>query len=461
MKKTFENNGPKRWLIFSSMALKRDNMRLAICGLNLILIVVAAAPLSAQMALTLEEAIRLSNDNSQIVKSAIYDSLSAISDLEAAKAQRFPTASLNATSYYINKLQSAALPFPGVKLTIGTHDNYQADLRVNLPLYTGGRISSQIGMQEAVTQSRGSSLAAQRLNNVYLTRKAYLGVLAAAAIEASTDASLERLKVIREDVQNLYNSGMADSTDLLDTELALERGTQGRDEKSTAVNNAKAFLARLTGLTNSDSLILSDSIPIPNFSNYENQRPADIERPELEALTQKTRAVKYSIGLSRAGYLPNLSGYGGYSVGRPNRNFFKNVWNDYWTAGLNLYWEFNLGGRAIRNVSSATQAANSAQMAKADLEQTLILQANMALANLKLAYNNFTVSGREFKIANRQYQLGFGKQQAGNFSVNRLLELETDLTSMEQLYKASMINYYISETEYLYAIGSPRIFGGF
>jgi outer membrane protein len=443
------------------MALNRNNMRLAFYSLLLAFITLTSTPLFGQKALTLEEAIRLSNDNSQIVKSALYDSLSAISDLEAARAQRFPTASLNATSYYINKLQSAALPFPGVKLTIGTHDNYQADLRLNLPLYTGGRISNQIGMQEAVSQSRGSSLAAQRLNNVYLTRKAYFGVLAAAAVEASTNASLERLKVIRGDVQNLYNSGMADSTDLLNAELAWERGAQGQDEKSTAVKNSKAFLARLTGLVIGDSLILTDSIPIPNFGEYENKQPANINRPELEALSQKARAAKYSIGVSRAGYLPSLSGYGGYSVGRPNKNFFKNVWNDYWTAGLNLYWEFNLGGRAIRNVSSASQAANSVQMAKADLEQTLILQANIAFENMKLAYNNFNISGREFKIANRQYQLGLGKQKAGNLSVNRLLELESDLTSMEQLYRASMINYYISETEYLYAIGSPRIFGGF
>ncbi len=99
--------------------------------------------------------------------------------------------------------------------------------------------------------------------------------------------------------------------------------------------------------------------------------------------------------------------------------------------------------------------------ARDDLAETLALQAKIALENLRQAYDNYTISGRQYDIAEKQYRIGFEKQRAGSISLNRLLELESDLTSIEQMYKASKINYFLSETEYLYAIGSPRIYGGF
>lgn len=422
------------------------------------LILAAAVSAGAQTEITLEEAQRLSGEHSFGVQAAHHDSLSGVADLRAARAARFPKASLNAVSYYIDELQTVDLPFGSVEA--GSHDVYQADLRVALPLYTGGRISSQIKAQEAQARARGLGLSTRRLENAYQTRRAYLNLLAARALVSAAEASLERVRLIGQDVQNLYGSGLADSSNILESELALERAMRSRDERAVASANAAANLVRLMGLPPETELVLTDSLPTPNIAAYENQNSPEIERPELSAQKARAEAARFAVGLSRAAYFPTLSGYGGYSVGKPNRSFLDNAWNDYWTAGLNLTWELNLGGQAARNVSSARQTAHSAQAALAELEESLALQARVARENLRLSFRSFEISGREFDIAGRQYRIGLSKQQAGGISINRLLELETDLTSMEQLYRVSLVNFYISETEYLYVIGSPRIFGG-
>lgn len=89
-----------------------------------------------------------------------------------------------------------------------------------------------------------------------------------------------------------------------------------------------------------------------------------------------------------------------------------------------------------------------------------MLQVKVGLANLKYAYRAFAISQEEYDISKRKFRLAKEKQKAGYMSVNRLLELEAELTATEQLYHASEINYYIKQNEYLYTLGSPGIYGG-
>ena len=415
---------------------------------------------SAQTPLSLQEAIRLSGDHSYGVKAAYSDSLSARYDLGAARALRYPTASLAATSFYINNLQTVALPFNN-SLTVGTHENYQADFRLTLPLWTGGRIGNQIDIQKAQAEARGANLEAARLANAYNTRKAYLGLLAAQSLSKAAAASAERVKLIGEDTQNRYGSGLADSVDLLNSDLAIQRALEAVDQRTTAESNARSLLARLVGVP-AESIANLDELLSPDIQIYQSNRPIkdSIERPELRIQDSRVKAASFVVSLNQANYFPTLSGFGGYSVGKPNKNMLESKWNDYWTAGLSLNWDFNFGNKTGLNVSSARQAARSAQEVNQDLKESIYLQANTAYDNLLLAFRSYESSRKEFEIAGRQYALGKQKEQAGGLSLFRLLELEADLSSSEELFRVSTINYYLSETEYLYAIGSSRIYGG-
>ena len=99
-------------------------------------------------------------------------------------------------------------------------------------------------------------------------------------------------------------------------------------------------------------------------------------------------------------------------------------------------------------------------MAARDAEESFTIQSDIAFQNLEFAKKAHDVSRREFEIAELQYRKAKAKKEAGTISLNRLLEIESDYTGAEQTYQASIINYYLAETEYLYAIGSPRLYGG-
>jgi outer membrane protein len=428
--------------------------------LVLIVIFWGNAAVPAEREISLSDAIDLSLAHSNRVKSAEHDSSVSMYDYRAAKSLRWPTLSLNAVSFYIDELQS--IDIPPLSIEIGSKENYQIDFKFSLPLFTGGKTSSQIRAQRENVLVRSHILQAERLNNAYLTRKAYLDLMMADLTVRSAEASLQRIEIIKEDAHNLHAGGMADSVDLLDAELAFQKAVQMLEEKETAKTNASARLAQLIGSSSDETFLLSESVPLPSLPDSESRVPAlqRINRPELRAFDHRIQAAEHLVGSANAGHFPKVSGYAGYSVGKPNRDFYGKTWNDDFTVGMSLNWEFNLGGQTIRSAQAAKEMVFSTRADKKDLEESLLLQVEVGLANLKFAYRAFAISQEEYDISKRKFRLAQEKQKAGYMSVNRLLELEAELTATEQLYHASKINYYLRQTEYLYTLGSPGIYGG-
>lgn len=415
---------------------------------------------TAETKLSLSEAIALSLDHSYSVKSYRHDSIAAEYDYRAARSHRFPTLNLNATSFYIDEIQSAEFPF-GQSLELGVKDNYQADVRLLMPLFTGGRISSRMKINQESILAKSFSLETEELETAFNCRKVYLTVMLSQAVASAAEASLNRIRIIRQDIEHLHFQGLADSIDILEAELAYQKAVLMRAEKEAAVRNATSALVQTLGMPGNEVVLPEETIPIPDDRYRKMTIPPDeINRPELKVIDSKIRSADILARFNRADYFPGLNAFVGYSVGRPNRDFLDNEWNDYFTAGLTLDWKLNLGRKTIYRIRSTRESAFSARMSRKKLEESLTLTAEIALENLNLAYRTFITSEKEYKIAEQKYHLGKEKQKAGLLTVNRLLEMEAELTASEELFKASMINYYISESEYLYATGSRRIYGG-
>jgi outer membrane protein TolC len=345
---------------------------------------------------------------------------------------------------------------------MGSHENYLADLRVTMPLFTGGKLSNQIRAQKQHYYIKSHTLESQRLNLAYLTRRAYLNALLSESMLIASQSSLKRVQIIKKDVGNLYASGLADSIDILESELGYYKTQKAQNEIATIKYNAELTLARFLGLGPNADLDLIGEFPRPmtyQFSQAHDSLAS--QRPELKISQSRMELARAIYNSGRSGYLPNLSAFGSYVYGKPNKDLIDKSWNDYYIYGLNLSWEFNLGIKTARSVSAARYQNDSARKIYKETEESLKLAIRLAESNLRLAFENFEISSKEFGIAEEKFRLASMQFQAGKLSSNRLLEIEEELTASEQSFRASLINYYLAETEYLYAAGSSRIYGGF
>ncbi|MDD4053157.1 MAG: TolC family protein [candidate division Zixibacteria bacterium] len=423
----------------------------------MLLLVLGAVANAADLSLT--DAIEQALDHGYGIKAAAGDSAAAASRFQAARTLRFPTLSLDARSYYLTYVPKLTLPFATMEL--GSKENYQADFKLSLPLYTGGRLSHSIAAARETSRAETSRLEAERMTVAVTVRRSYFNLMLAASSLDIANASLRRLIIIRSTVQDLYDNGLADSVDILDAEATVVKAGRVANQAATSRKNATASLAMLIGVEDDTSITPTEPLSYGDIPDVETLTiPANIPRPELQRFDYLIAASDQSAALAGTDYFPTLAGFGGYSVGKPNKDMFNKSWNDYFSVGLSLAWELNLGGKTGRNVSAAHQAAHSARMSRQSLQEALTVQAETSLNNLKQAFSVLGTAGTEYDIAVRKFNLARQKQKAGELTVNRLLEMEMELTVSEQQHRSAVIQYFLAWTDYLYAIGSPEIYGG-
>jgi len=408
--------------------------------------------------LTLEQALRLAEEHSHALKEAEATREAAEKSVSAAKAERFPTLSLEATARYVDEVPSLDINLPGlVSLSrdFGSNESYQTDLRLSIPLYTGGRLSSAIALARSTRDYR-TAMATIARDQLYLeTRLDYLGLHRAIEQHQAAQASLRRAEIIQNDIRSNYEAGAADSVDLLDVRLAF---TKAESLVKQAEINVKAqtirVLSRL-GLPVNEQLVLSDTLPDPPETLT---KPGSVTfRPELEAAESIVRLNQARLKNERAGFFPTLAAYGGYSYGKPNIAPFRNEWNDNFSVGARLQWSLNLGGGVVSRKKAASFDLEAARRHHNNVAESLTRESDLAYERLRLAHEQFLTSRTEHQIASANYAFARVQYHNGALTSNRLLEIEAALSQAEASLAAARVDFHVAQSAYYYAVADAKL----
>ncbi len=428
--------------------------------MRIFLLLLVAFPVSAQSAdLTIRQTIDKALVHSYALKkSAALDSAAA-STVSAAKAERWPTLSLSGTAQLIDNIPVVQFA-PGQSRELGSKETYQTDLRLSLPIFTGGKIGYGVDLARA-SQELQSALAKGDSDRVaYTAWSEYLGLTRAEQLVKVAEASQKRAEIINRDVQSLVSAGVADSVDLNDAKLALTRAQLGVKQANNQLRTAEIRTAILIGADPHQSISPATAIPEPPDSM--TSAAVSLEsKSEIRASAAAASIARAKVHLTIADFLPTLSGYGGYSYGKPNGDFFNNKWRDFWSAGTNLSWSFNLGGRTQAKNKSSRYELRSAQSEQSRVAEQLDREVRLAGEQLSLARDRYESARIEFQIAGDQFRLAQQRHQNGDLTSNRLLDIETSLTSAQSSLAASLSDYWLATAYWYFCAGSPKLQEGF
>jgi outer membrane protein TolC len=410
--------------------------------------------------LGLSEALEMARGSAYRVMAARHDSAAAEHGLRAARAAWLPTAGVSVNAFTAHPLDPVDLGL--LRLGADWHELYATNIRLSYPIFTGGRRVNAIQQSRENVLASTSELLAARLANAYRCRQAYITLLIADRVVRSTEASLERVQIIQRNVENLMSAGMADSIDVLDTEVALRQVRRMLEETRADRRNASASLANLVDVATDMSIVPTEEIPTPAFDPDENfsGREGASRRPEVSAVEHRIQAASHQRAIVRARLFPVVSGTGGYALAKPEFGVAGDEWRDAWWVGLSLSWDLNLAGMEVSESQQALETVRSLEMHKTELEKTLVLQAQLAWNRLQEAYNVYVIRAEELDLARRRFRLAAQKRDVGRLAVNRLLELEAELTVTEQQYQTARLRFFAARTEYLYATGSDELWKG-
>jgi len=422
-----------------------------------LLLVLGAAAQARE--LDLSAALELAERHAYSLKKATATHEASLAGLAAARADRFPTLSANGLASYTDYVAQMriAIPAAGVNLTrdIGAHERYQSDLRISVPLYTGGRISGNIALAGATEEMNAAILVAGRDQLAYLTRLEYLALARADRQLLVAQASLKRAETIDRDVQSLHAAGAADSVALLEASLVRNRATFAVQQATTARRASELRLLTYLGLEPAETVVLTDSIPAPTELSAEPSVNPD--KPELQAARAVVKAGESRLRLSKADYFPTIAAFGGYSYGKPNLDQFNNTWNDYFTVGATLNWSFNFGRKTRANARAAGYALEAARFDREQTAENLGREARLAAEQVKLTYQRYMSAREEQRIAAGNYRLAGAQHRDGTLSSNRLVTIEQDLTAAQSSLASAQIDYQIALSTLYYATGSENL----
>jgi outer membrane protein TolC len=283
----------------------------------------------AAMAETLEEAWQQALENSRGMKAAALESDAARAGLDAARAAQGPSLSMTADwrrfdHAYQAEMDVSALtgpmasalgtPLPGT-LVAPLTDSKQlsAEARVELPLYTSGRLEHGVDAARAGIDVAAQELRRTRLDVKYDVAVAYIDLLRARRAHEVARVYLSSLSAYRRDVEQFYAHGLVARVDTLGAQVAQADASQRLIAAADAEGIALAAYNRLLGRPLDQPATLSEpSFPRERRDSATLAQIALARRPEPAQLSARVDALQAEARSVRARSGPQVGLFAAY-----------------------------------------------------------------------------------------------------------------------------------------------------
>ena len=295
--------------------------------LPIVVLAIAAATVSAQD-LTLDGAVETALVNNPEVTAAHARAEAAATRFEGGKKHRMPKIGLSESFVYTNNpaevfaltLNQGRFDMEGFFLSDPNNPDplstFITRVDLELPIYTGGKLSARIGQAESMATAEDRSHAHTREKVAFETITAYVNVAKAreqvALLEKARSTTAEHVRI----AEQYAVQGFILDADVLRAKVYLSE----MDEYLTQANNgAMLAQAALNFQMGANQAIPRTLAPLPMTAavvgNLEDWTTAALEeRQDLAAARLKLEAGRLEEKATRPGYFPTIAVLGHYDL---------------------------------------------------------------------------------------------------------------------------------------------------
>ena len=368
------------------------------------------------------------------------------------------------TGFYSGQDQSLVNePFPGTATTTFPlpNQNWQADARVQQPLYNGGKITSSLRSAK-LTREQAVLIFHVTVNDALLaTRIAYDDVLLAQQQIIVQEASVKLLSNELEDVQKRYHAGTVPRFNVLRAEVELAsarpRLITARNQYRIAKNNLVNLLGYNlpSGTLGDIPLQLVDTLQAPAVNTDLSSAigRALEQRSELAALRKTEQLRREDIVNAQAGSKPAIQIYGGYQFQSPI--FVEDLSHQLngWEAGVNVSWSPWDGGLTRGRVVEAEARHDRAQVDIHDSQRQIELEVRTAYSQFVNAKEVLESQKKVQEQAEEALRLAEARMHAGTGTQLDVLDAQTSLTDARTTQVQALHDYSVARSRLQRATG--------
>lgn len=421
---------PKRYSL-------KPRISLTVVGLLLLNTTMALAAIPE---LSLDDSIALALKNNPAIKMAIADQEKAAWGSKENQGNKLPTLSLAHSDSRSSSGMGA-----------GFNDNFSTSLRLNWPLYTGGRLEGQI-RQADLNEDIASLGVVKAQEQLKLdTTMAYYNVLQGQNLVKVNQQTALNLTEHLKNVQAQYEVGTIAKADVLRSEVELANAQQNLTKTQNTYEVAVASFNNITGMPLDNKNIMKDDLGYVKYgmSLEESIQLAKERRPEITQSQDGIEVAKTGIKIADSGRLPTVAltanqGISGASFPGENSN---------WSIGVSASWNLFDGGITSAKVNAANANADKVKAGDQQLRDGIELEVRQAYLSMKEAEARIETSKVAVSKAEEDLKASKAKYYAGAGTNMDVIDAQVALTQANNNATQALYDYNVNKAKLAKAVG--------
>jgi outer membrane protein len=431
------------------------NMILKRLLLRMFLILMAFSIVFAEekKSLTLEECIEIGLKNSKTLNISKSKVEAAQEKSKEVDAGMLPALKFAGGYTRLSPIDPFSINMPGIgsyTLSPSILNNYTAKLSLIQPIYTGSRLSSNSDLIENLANATVEDLNQSKSQLILDIKNSYWTLYKSIDFLKIIEENITQIRAHLDDIQNMYNSGMATNNDVLKVKVQLSNIEITKIDAENNIALSRLALNNTIGLPLYTSFDLKSKIDVKsdNYSDMKNLIDKAInERPELKAMDFRIKSSQAGVEMAKSGFFPQINFIANYNYNRPNQRIFPSVdeFRGTWDISLMLSYDIWTWQTTSHQKAQAEAALDQSNIAMEQLKDAVTLDVSQSYLNLIKSREKITVSDESVKQAEENYRVTNEKFKAG-------LALNSDLIDAESALLTAKINYTSSLADYEIAI---------
>ncbi|MDR3561356.1 MAG: TolC family protein [Negativicutes bacterium] len=412
------------------------------------LLVAANTPvLAASVELSLDDSIGLALKNNPTIKVAEADKEKSRWAIEQAEAGKGFALGYTHTDLRSDKSSTTLAVVPLYNL-------FSNQLSLSLPVYTGGRLESQIDQAKLNYNVSVLNVDATRQQLKLSATTGYFNVLQTRNLVEVSRQSVDDFAGHLKNVQAQLDAGTVALNDVLQTQVQLANAQDGLIKARNNYDLAVANLNNIVGLP------LDSEIKLKGDFKYE-QYPLQLDscvqyalvnRPEMAQAEANTRVAQDQVKVARSGSLPSV----GFNAANGwQANNFPGTQNSNWSASLTASLELFDSGLVKSEVKQAEYGVTTSQEQARQIRDNISLQVRQAFLSMKEAEKRIDTSKVAVNQADEDLRMTEVRYEAGVGTNLDVIDAELALTQAKTNYIQALYDYNSGKAQLDQAMGVP------
>ncbi len=422
------------------MSRKKAFVKPAVLLATGLLVFNTAIPFTDAAELSLDDSIALALQNNPSIKMAIADKDKAVWGIKENEAGKMPNLSLSNSN---NRSGGEGT---------STGENFNTSLRVNWPLYTGGRTEGLIDQAKYNANIATVGVAKVKEQVKLDTTTAYFSVLQNNKLVTVNQQTVDNLSEHLKNVQAQYEVGTIAKSDVLRSEVELANAQQNLTKAQNAYDVSVATFNNIIGLPLDSQNTMKDDLAFVQYdmSLEDSIQMAKEKRPEIMQSQDTINAAKAGIKVADSGKLPTVSASG--TQGWSGSKFPGD--NSNWTVGLSASWDIFDAGVTNAKIKEAQANMEKVNHSDQQTRTAVELEVRQAYLSMKEAEARIETSKVAVGKANEDLKASQAKYYAGVGTNLDVIDAQVALTQAETNATQAVYDYSVNKAKLQKAIGA-------